>query len=36
MSHGIFGDTIYSHIIAKTALACDARMGGAMGARDEQ
>ena len=30
MSHGIFGDTIYSHIIAKTALACDARMGGAM------
>ena len=30
LSHGIFGDTVYSHIIAKTALACDARMGGAM------
>ena len=30
MCHGIFGDTIFSHIIAKTALACDARMGGAM------
>ena len=30
MSHGIFGDSIFSHIISKTALACDARMGGAM------
>ena len=30
LSHGIFGDSIYSHIIAKTASACDARMGGAM------
>ncbi len=30
LSHGLFGDSIYSHIIAKTALACDARMGGAM------
>jgi len=30
LSHGIFGDTIFSRIIAKTALACDARMGGAM------
>lgn len=30
MSHGIFGNTIFSHIISKTALACDARMGGAM------
>lgn len=30
LSRGIFGNSIYSHIIAKTALACDARMGGAM------
>lgn len=30
MSQGIFGKTIFSHIIAKTASACDARMGGAM------
>ena len=30
MSHGIFGNTMFSHIISKTALACDARMGGAM------
>ncbi len=30
LSHGIFGNTMFSHIISKTALACDARMGGAM------
>ena len=30
LSHGIFGKTIFSHIISMTALACDARMGGAM------
>ena len=30
LSHGIFGDNIFSHIISKTASACDARMGGAM------
>ena len=30
LSSGIFGKTIYSRIISKTALACDARMGGAM------
>ncbi|MDR0186279.1 serine dehydratase subunit alpha family protein [Prevotella brunnea] len=30
LSRGIFGDSIYSHIISKTASACDARMGGAM------
>jgi len=30
LSHGIFGDSIFSHIISKTASACDARMGGAM------
>jgi len=30
LSHGIFGNSIFSHIISKTALACDARMGGAM------
>lgn len=30
LSHGIFGDSIFSHIISETALACDARMGGAM------
>ncbi len=29
MAHGIFGNSIFSHIISKTALACDARMGGA-------
>lgn len=29
-SHGIFGNSIYCHIISETALACDARMGGAM------
>ena len=30
LSHGIFGNTMFSHIISKTASACDARMGGAM------
>ncbi len=30
LSKGIFGNSIFSHIIAKTASACDARMGGAM------
>lgn len=30
LSHGIFGNSIFSHIISKTASACDARMGGAM------
>lgn len=30
MSKGIFGDTIFSRIISRTAAACDARMGGAM------
>ena len=30
LAKGIFGNSIYSHIIAKTAAACDARMGGAM------
>lgn len=30
LCHGIFGNSIFSHIISKTALACDARMGGAM------
>ena len=30
LSQGIFGKSIFSHIIAKTASACDARMGGAM------
>lgn len=30
LSHGLFGDSIYSRIISKTASACDARMGGAM------
>ena len=30
LSKGIFGNSIYSHIIARTAAACDARMGGAM------
>ena len=30
LSKGIFGHTIFSHIISRTAAACDARMGGAM------
>ena len=30
LSHGIFGNSIFSHIIARTASATDARMGGAM------
>ena len=30
LSRGIFGNSIFSHIIAKTASACDARMGGAL------
>ena len=30
LSKGIFGDSIFSHIISITASACDARMGGAM------
>ena len=30
LSRGIFGDSIYSHVISKTASACDARMGGAL------
>ena len=30
LSKGIFGNSIFSHIIARTASACDARMGGAM------
>ena len=30
LSHGIFGNTMFSHIISTTASACDARMGGAM------
>ena len=30
LSKGIFGNSIYCHIIARTASACDARMGGAM------
>lgn len=30
LSHGLFGDSIYSRIISKTASACDARMGGAL------
>lgn len=30
LAKGILGDSIYSHIIARTAAACDARMGGAM------
>ena len=29
LSHGIFGNTIFSRILSKTALATDARMGGA-------
>ena len=30
LSHGIFGNTIFSRILSKTALATDARMGGAL------
>ena len=30
LSKGIFGNSIYSHIISRIASACDARMGGAM------
>ena len=30
LAKGILGDSIYSRIIARTAAACDARMGGAM------
>ena len=30
LSKGIFGNTIFSHILSRTASACDARMGGAM------
>ena len=30
LGQGIFGKSIFSHIIAKTASACDARMGGAL------
>ncbi len=30
LSKGIFGNSIFSRIISKTASACDARMGGAM------
>ena len=30
LSHGIFGKNIFSHILSRTASACDARMGGAM------
>ena len=30
LSHGIFGNNIFSHILSRTAAACDARMGGAM------
>ncbi len=30
LAKGIFGNTIFAHIISRTALACDARMGGAM------
>ena len=30
LSKGIFGNSIYCHIISRTAAACDARMGGAM------
>jgi len=30
LAKGIFGQTIFSHIISRTASACDARMGGAM------
>lgn len=30
LGRGIFGNSIFSHIISKTASACDARMGGAL------
>ena len=30
----IFGNSIFSHVIAKTASACDARMGGAFDTSD--
>ena len=30
LAKGILGDSIYSRMIARTAAACDARMGGAM------
>jgi len=30
LARGILGNSIFSHIISKTASACDARMGGAM------
>ena len=30
LSRGIFGNSIFSNIISKTASACDARMGGAL------
>ena len=30
LAQGIFGRSIFSHIIARTASACDARMGGAL------
>ena len=30
LSHGIFGNSIFLHILSTTAAACDARMGGAM------
>lgn len=30
LARGILGDSIYSQMIARTAAACDARMGGAM------
>ena len=30
LSKGIFGNSIFCHIISRTAAACDARMGGAM------
>ena len=30
LSKGIFGHSIFAHIISRTASACDARMGGAM------
>ena len=30
LAKGIFGNSIFSHIISRTASACDARMGGAL------
>ena len=30
LAKGILGNSVYSHMIARTAAACDARMGGAM------